>query len=180
MKKKDKLVRDRVRAPAPESLESEIALFVRRHLRMGWWSLLIFLTVGLALEGMHGFKISYYLDVSNKTRRLMWTLSHAHATLLALINIAFAATVQLQSGWRRETRSLTSRMLLGATVILPLGFFLGGVVFYSGDPGMGILLVPLGALLLFAAVLLTARGARSVGGKAAASSPRKSAGKAKR
>jgi len=39
---------------------------------------------------------------------------------------------------------------------MPAGFFLGGVRVYAGDPGVGIVLVPVGGLLLLAAVLLTA------------------------
>jgi len=42
--------------------------------------------------------------------------------------------------------------LTGATVLLPGGFFLGGAMIYAGDPGVGILLVPVGALLLLVAV----------------------------
>lgn len=62
----------------------------RLHLRVGWWSLLVFLTLGLALEALHGFKLGWRLDVSNQTRPLTWTLAHAHGTLLATVNIAFA------------------------------------------------------------------------------------------
>jgi len=50
---------------------------------------------------------------------------------------------------------------LMALVAMPAGFFLGGAVLYGGEPGPGILLVPLGALALFAAVFLTARGMRA-------------------
>ena len=52
------------------------------------------------------------------------------------------------------------RELLGALVLLPLGFFLGGVFIYGGDPGIGVILVPPGALLLFISVLLIARASR--------------------
>ena len=45
--------------------------------------------------------------------------------------------------------------------MLPGGFFLGGLVIYAGDPGIGILLVPVGAVLLLAAVFLIARSTRS-------------------
>ncbi|MGK0200363.1 MAG: hypothetical protein ACI91J_003653, partial [Yoonia sp.] len=45
-----------------------------------------------------------------------------------------------------------------ATVLVPGGFFMGGVYLYGGDPGMGIFLVPVGALALFVGVWLTARG----------------------
>jgi hypothetical protein len=34
---------------------------------------------------------------------------------------------------------------------IPAGFFLGGAVVHGADPGLGILLVPLGALLLLLA-----------------------------
>ena len=51
---------------------------MRRHLRIGWWALLLFLMLGAGLEAMHGFKIGPYLDADYATRRFMWTLSHAH------------------------------------------------------------------------------------------------------
>jgi hypothetical protein len=35
---------------------------------------------------------------------------------------------------------------------MPLGFFLGGVVTYGGDPSLGVLLVPVGAALLLIAI----------------------------
>src|SRR6266568_6766082 len=65
-----------------------------RNLRFGWWLLLIFLLFGGALETMHGFKIGWYLDVGNEVRRLMFTLAHAHGTLLALVNIAAGLTAR--------------------------------------------------------------------------------------
>jgi len=148
---------------APDTTSShrndESVQLIRRHLRFGWWALLVFLSLGLALEILHGFKVSYYLKVSNETRRLMWTLAHAHGTLLALVNLGFAFTVRLLPGWSARGRGVASVCLRGATLLMPAGFFLGGLVVYSGDPGLGIILVPIGALLLFAAVLLTASGA---------------------
>ncbi len=129
-----------------------------RHRRFGWWALLCFLTLGITLEALHGFKVGWYLDVSNSTRRLLWTLAHAHGVLLALVNLMFAVTLrafpEVRGGWCR----LASPCLLAANVLLPGGFFLGGLYVYAGDPGLGIVVAPLGSLLLFAAVLLTARG----------------------
>ena len=113
------------------------------------------------LEVFHGFKVGWYLNVSNETRRLMWTLAHAHGTLLGLMHLAFAVTAHLLPAWPAKSRALASHCLLAASVLIPGGFFLGGVVIYSGDPGLGILLVPLGAVFLFAAVFLTARATRS-------------------
>ncbi len=42
---------------------------------------------------------------------------------------------------------------------MPIGFFLGGVRIYGGDPGLGIALVLPGAFFLFLAVFLTAKAA---------------------
>jgi hypothetical protein len=128
-----------------------------RHLRAGWWGLFVYLSFGIALEMLHGFKIGFYLDVTNHTRRLMWTLAHAHGTLLALVNIAFALTLPLLTTLSAKLRNLASVLLLGALVLLPGGFFLGGLAIYSGDPGLGIILVPVGALFLLVAVFLIAR-----------------------
>jgi hypothetical protein len=129
---------------------------------IGWWSLLAFLTLGFALEVLHGFKVSWYLEATHKTRWLMWTLSHAHGALLSLVHVAFGVTVCLIPAWNGRHRMLASRLLFVSSLLIPVGFFLGGIVFYSGDPGLGILLVPVGAVTLFAAVLLTALGTRSI------------------
>ncbi len=129
---------------------------VQRHLRFGWWSMLVFLTLGIVLEVLHGFKIDWYLNVANETRRFMWTLAHAHGTLVALINIAFAATAQRSDLRKQLNGSWISPCLIGAGIALPGGFFLGGLFIYAGDPGLGILLVPVGAIMLLFAVLMVA------------------------
>ena len=54
---------------------------VRRHLRLGWWCLLLFLTLGLLLDALHGFKLGYYLDVSNATRAIGCVTSVKRASL---------------------------------------------------------------------------------------------------
>jgi hypothetical protein len=118
-----------------------------RNLRFGWWSLLIFLSLGGALETLHGFKIGWYVDVGNDMRRLMFTLAHAHGTALALVNIVAGLTAR--NVQRFELRSSVSFCLIWAGLLFPVGFFLGGIVTYGGDPGLGIWLVPIAALLLF-------------------------------
>ena len=135
--------------------------YALRHARFGWWSLLVFATAGLVLETLHGFKVRAYLDVSNETRRLMWTLAHAHGTLLAIVHVVFGLTVR--SGFVRPDRDLRaiSSTLMAASVLLPGGFFLGGIAFFSGDPGLGIVLLPVGAVLLLAAVFSIARALES-------------------
>ena len=131
----------------------------RRHHLVGWWALLAFLTLGIVLETLHGFKADLYLDPANRVRRLMWTLAHAHGTLLAVVNIAFAVGLTAFGTWSERGLRLASFFLLDALVLLPVGFFLGGVGPSEGDPASGVLLVPLGGLLLLAAVALIARAA---------------------
>jgi hypothetical protein len=134
------------------------AAYARRHQQFGWWSLFAFATLGLGLEFLHGFKVQAYLSVSNETRRLMWTLAHAHGVLLALINIVVG--LSLDAG-RLPIRGVaqTSFALIAASVLLPVGFFAGGLAFYEGDPGVGIVIVPIGAVLLLIALFTLARGA---------------------
>ena len=129
----------------------------RRHFLVGWWSVFGFAGLGLLLEAFHGFKIGAYLDVSNETRRLMWTLAHAHGTLLGLVHIVFGLTLVQLPRLQPAAVRLASQALVGASIFLPLGFFLGGVRFYAGDPGLGIALVPVGAVLLLAALWQIAR-----------------------
>ncbi len=140
----------------------------RRHLRLGWWLLLLFLSLGLALETLIGIRNRWFME--DGLRREMWRLAHAHGTLLSLINIALGATLPLVSRHRARLRQVASPCLVGATFSLPGGFFLGGLwtyagmpqegISYSNDPGYGIVLVPLGAVLLMAAVFLVALSLR--------------------
>jgi hypothetical protein len=150
--------REKLSAALPGSSSAASGL-VRRHLVFGWWSLLAFLALGIMLEGLHGFKVGWYLDVSNSTRRFMWTLAHAHGTLLSLICIAFALTIRVLPARPLALERIASPCLLAANLLLPLGFFLGGLFIHGGDPGLGVLLVPVGAVLLLLSVFVTARAA---------------------
>lgn len=129
----------------------------RRHFAWGWWSLALFTTFGLVLEAGHGLKLGWYLDVGNATRRLSFTLGHAHGTLLGFANIAFALSLE-RARLTATAAARASLALRAATILMPLGFILGGVAFYAGDPGFAIALVPPGALLLVVAMVLVARG----------------------
>lgn len=169
--------------------------YMHRHLAIGWWSLLLFLTLGIGLEALHGFKVAWYLNVGMETRRLMWRLAHAHGTFLALVHIALAMSIYMlrteqtpvssqaasppaDELAKRSSRKKTkvarksnaakteptawylwpSVMLSSASVGVPGGFFLGGLDVRGGDPGIGVLILPVGALLLLVAVLMVARG----------------------
>ena len=134
--------------------QSLAARCVQRHIRFGWWSLLTFVGLGILLEFLLAYKVVWYLgeDYEN-IRRLMWRLAHAHGTLLSLVHLLFAMTVHLvpatvsQSGAR-----FASPCFLAASILLPGGFFLGGIFTYEQNAD------PVGALLMVAAVSLTALG----------------------
>ena len=135
-----------------------------RHLRFGWWSLLVFLSVGFVLELLHGFKAGFYLDVDNEARRLMWTLAHAHGALLSVVHVAWALCLRAFPDLEAGSPRAVSRCLTAASVLLPGGFFAGGVQLYGGDPGLGVAAAPAGAACLGIGVFLTARAALKCGG----------------
>lgn len=160
MPMKTQTLRQPEKPVAPLRPRSETESLTRRHLVFGWWTILLFLTMGLILEGLHGLKIQAYLGVHAEMRRLMWTLAHAHGTLLGVLNLGFAFMTSFATDWPVKPRSIASAFLRAATLLMPAGFFLGGLFTYSGDPGLGILLVPVGGLLLFISVFMSARAAQ--------------------
>lgn len=144
----------------PRDAAAPTAETERRHLAWGWTMLLVFVLLGALLEALHGFKSGWYLDVGHETRRLMWRLGHAHGTLLSLVNVAFALTLPRLAPWAPRSLATASAALRAASVLLPGGFVLGGVWIHGGDPGLGVLLVPLGAAALALTVALVAHHAR--------------------
>ncbi|MBS2019042.1 MAG: hypothetical protein JST00_39610 [Deltaproteobacteria bacterium] len=133
---------------------TETTRLVSRHLRAGWWGLLVFLLLGAVLEGLHAVKQPEVLDAGRETTRLLLRLAHAHGTLLSVINVLFALTTRARPS---VASGGVSAALLASTVLLPLGFLLGGVTARGGDPGLPVILVPAGAIALAAGVGLVAR-----------------------
>jgi hypothetical protein len=112
---------------------------------------LISVCLGLILEALHLFKSPFYLEVT--LRRDLWTLAHAHGTLLGLIVVVIgysARSFLLNADARRTPLNLVR----AASVLVPCGFFLGGVGASEGDPSLFILLVPFGAALLLLGIAL--------------------------
>ncbi|HEY2512915.1 MAG TPA: hypothetical protein VGI39_18740 [Polyangiaceae bacterium] len=134
------------------SLDAE--RLTRRHLRIGYVALAVFLTFGAVLEALHGFKVGFYLDVDNETRRLMWRLAHAHGTLLSMVHVLYALTLRAVPG---AARPLASSTLTAALLLIPGGFFVGGLAVAGGDPNLAVLLVPAGFVALLVSVVATAR-----------------------
>ncbi|HEY7374255.1 MAG TPA: hypothetical protein VIF57_18980 [Polyangia bacterium] len=125
---------------------------IRKTVRTGWLLLAISLPFGVTLEGLHGFKVQAYL--ASEMRREMWRLAHAHGTLLGMLCLVSAALAEAHIPESIRPRVMT--MIRWGAVLMPLGFFLGGVLNSEGDPSLGILLVPPGALLLVVALVRVA------------------------
>ena len=138
--------------------------YARKHQRVGWWTLVVFLVLGFVLEALHGLKVSWYLDAGMQPRRLMWTLAHDHGTLIALIHLAFALMLRVEAcalPWVRRA----SPCLVSSSILLPGGFFLGGLRVYGGDPNPAVVIVPIAALVLIGGVVFAALALRGATGE---------------
>jgi hypothetical protein len=121
-----------------------------RMMLQGWVSIAVWMSFGLLLEGLLGYKIPAYLG--DPERRELFRLAHTHGTLLGLVLVAAALSSQrLRVGPTRAARIA----LRAGSIVMPIGFLLAGVYHPEGDPGLAIWLVPPSALLvIFGAVSL--------------------------
>jgi hypothetical protein len=114
----------------------------------GWISIAFWMSFGLLLEGLLGYKIPAYM--SDPQRREMFRLAHTHGTLLGLILIAAVVTIRRINV--KPPRSAMTALRIGA-VLMPLGFLFAGIWHAEGDPGLAIWIVPpSGLLVIFGAV----------------------------
>lgn len=119
----------------------------RRCRRFAWTSLAAWALFGLALEAAHGFKLAAYLD--DNLRHTILRLAHAHGVVLALVVLAFAASLPAGAGADGVPAARRTGLLLRAgALFIPAGFALGGIAPHEGDPGWPVVLVPVGGLLL--------------------------------
>ena len=114
-------------------------------LRQGWISLAVWIAFGILLEGFNAFRSPAYLD--DATRRDLFRLAHAHGTLLNIVLLLAAICARLDLIRLGRVASLG---LGAAAVLLPAGFFFGGLWRFNDEPGLAIFLVPIGAVLLLA------------------------------
>jgi hypothetical protein len=126
-------------------------------LRTGWLLLAVSLPFGVTLEALHGFKVPSYLG--SEMRRDMWRLAHAHGTMLGILCLVHAALAEKHVA--APARRSVARLVAWGAILMPLGFFLGGILNSESDPSPGVLLVPVGAVLLAVALIRCAVGAPS-------------------
>lgn len=113
------------------------------HGRAGWTLLSLGLAFGVTLEALEAFRVPWL--VADAWRNRLWSLAHFHADALALVNLVYrpwAAEIPLPGG------KTASRVLIAGSALIPLGFLLGGLAHAEGDPGVGIFLVPVGAVMV--------------------------------
>jgi ABC-type iron transport system FetAB permease component len=117
-------------------------------MRQAWISLAVWIAFGILLEGFSAFRSAVLLD--DYIRRDMFRLAHSHGTLLNLLLVSAAICARLDLIRLRRSSSISLRT---SVVLLPLGFFLAGVWHFKDEPGLAILLVPVGAVLLLVAAI---------------------------
>ncbi|HVR20481.1 MAG TPA: hypothetical protein VMS65_12310 [Polyangiaceae bacterium] len=125
----------------------------RLTLRTGYWLLAVSIPLGITLEALHGFKVRAFVE--SEMRNELFRLAHAHGTLLGILCLVFAALAERNVP--EATRGSIARLVAWGAVLMPLGFFLGGILNSEGDPSLGIALVPVGAALLVVALVRAAR-----------------------
>lgn len=116
--------------------------------RQGWIGFAIWMTFGLLLEGLLGYKIPSYL--ADPQRRELFRLAHSHGTLLSLLLVL--AALWIERGHAAPHRAACFILRLG-TVLLPVGFLIAGIWHFESDPGFAIWLVPSGTVLVIFAVI---------------------------
>ena len=126
-----------------EKPQSVTANYSERMIFQGWVSIALWMSVGLLLEGLLGYKIPAYL--SDPQRRELFRLAHTHGTFLGLVLVA-AALCAARTGVNPPR---IARMALRVgSILMPVGFLLAGIWHPEGDPGPAIWIVPPAALML--------------------------------
>jgi hypothetical protein len=134
--------------------------WLMQTLVQGWLSIAVWMSFGVLLEGLLGFKTPSYLQ--DEQRRELFRLAHTHGTFLGLVLIAAALCAQR---FRVSPPRIAVIALRFGATIMPVGFLLAGIWHFESDPGLAIWLVPPAALLLVFAAVAFALACRANLGK---------------
>jgi len=109
--------------------------------------------MGLWLEAMYGLRAEGWID--DPLRREFLRLGHSHGALLGLVNVALAwamERLETPAAWARKIRiaAICGALLVG------VGFVAGGLLHGPTDPGLPILVVPAGALMVLTSAISVA------------------------
>jgi len=125
--------------------------------RQAWLSLVFWLSFGLLWEGLIGFRIPIYL--TDTVRRELFRLAHVHGTVLSLVLMLAVIWVD---GYLIARPMPAIRALQIGSVLMPLGFLLGGIWHYESDPSVLVFLAPIGGLfVIFGIITITLSNRKS-------------------
>jgi hypothetical protein len=129
-----------------EEIQSKIN--VRSLLRQSFIGIAAWMSFGLLLEGFIGFRVSGYMSVS--IRRELFQLAHTHGTLLSLLLLISALTISKGLVYPNKFAVLSLRI---GTILMPLGFLLGGIQPNKEEPNALVFLAPIGGILVIFGVV---------------------------
>lgn len=132
----------------PENNAETFAVNVRSLLLQSFIGIAAWMSFGLLLEGFIGFRVSAYM--SDLTRRELFRLAHTHGTLLSILLLISALTIS--KGLVYPNKFAAVALQIG-TVLMPLGFLLGGIWTRGEEPNIFIFLAPIGGVLVIFGII---------------------------
>jgi len=129
-------------------IENGRPAFVSGLLLQAWLSIAVWMSFGLLLESLIGYRVPAYLN--DELRRELFRLAHTHGALLNVVLLL--AAICLDRGLVSASKTALWALRIGV-VLMPLGFLLGGIWHTEGEPGFGVGLAPLGGLLVIFGVV---------------------------
>lgn len=114
----------------------------------GWFSLAFWLSAGLFLEGLIGFRAPAYLQ--DPTRRELFRLAHAHGAILSMLLLL--VDLYIVKNLIAPPPVVIWALRIGV-ILMPAGFFVGGIWHYERDPNLLVIAAPIGGLLIIFAVI---------------------------
>ncbi len=128
--------------------ETQSKINVRSLLRQSFIGIAAWMSFGLLLEGFIGFRVSAYMSVP--IRREMFQLAHTHGTLLSILLLISALTISKDLVYPNKLAILLLRI---GTVLMPLGFLLGGIQPNKDEPNALVFLAPIGGILVILGII---------------------------
>jgi uncharacterized membrane protein YgdD (TMEM256/DUF423 family) len=125
------------------AVEAARPVSVRGVILQAWLSIAVWMSFGLLLESLIGYRVPAYLR--DELRRELFRLAHTHGALLNLVLLGAALCIDRELVRPSKMGLLSLR--LGA-IVMPVGFLLGGIWHTEGEPGIGVWLAPMGGVLV--------------------------------
>ena len=119
--------------------------------RQGWIGIAFWMSFGLLIEGLIGFRSPVYLQ--DPVRRELFRLAHTHGTVLSILLLI--VVLYLAKNFIAPPLAALWSLRIG-TVLMPVGFLLGGIWHYESDPGVLVFLAPVGGLMIIFGVITIA------------------------